>query len=643
MSTTKQKAAQNQEEAVKTGVAGTAKTTLSGKASTATKSTVTKKPTTKRVSTAGTSAKASAAAKKTAAQESAAKTVPGKTTASKTAAGKAKTTKTSGGAAKTTAGKTTVGKTTARNTASTTKTATAKKTTTRQKSTTTASKATTSKASTAKATTAKASAAKAGAGKATAGKTTASKTTTSKTTASKTTASKTKASAKTATKSSTKTSAKASTTKKSTTTRKPATTRRGRKAQDEDTKASKDLHLEDEEELKDEEGSEPEEEELDDADLPEEDLDDLEDDEEDIDSEDDADHEDEDEDDLEGDEAGEHTDSHKAQKDGKTAEFVISEKDETDEPAQKVTVAGATSDPVKDYLKQIGKVALLNAEQEVNLAKRIEAGLYAEHLLKTEQDSMTPKHARELHWVVQDGVNAKNHLLEANLRLVVSLAKRYTGRGMLFLDLIQEGNLGLIRAVEKFDYSKGYKFSTYATWWIRQAITRAMADQARTIRVPVHMVEVINKLARVQRQMLQDLGREPTPDELARELDMTPEKVVEVQKYGREPISLHTPLGEDGDSEFGDLIEDSEAVVPADAVSFVMLQEQLQRVLDTLSEREAGVIAMRYGLSDGVPKTLDDIGHRYGVTRERIRQIESKTMSKLRHPARSQSLRDYLN
>ena len=334
---------------------------------------------------------------------------------------------------------------------------------------------------------------------------------------------------------------------------------------------------------------------------------------------------------------------HEDDKDLGEAAFIISEKDETDEPAQKVTVAGATSDPVKDYLKQIGKVALLNAEQEVDLAKRIEAGLYAEHLLKTEQDTMTPKQARELHWVVSDGQTAKNHLLEANLRLVVSLAKRYTGRGMLFLDLIQEGNLGLIRAVEKFDYSKGYKFSTYATWWIRQAITRAMADQARTIRIPVHMVEVINKLARVQRQMLQDLGREPTPDELAMELDMTPEKVAEVQKYGREPISLHTPLGEDGDSEFGDLIEDSEAVVPADAVSFMMLQEQLHRVLDTLSDRESGVIEMRFGLQDGQPKTLDEIGRRYGVTRERIRQIESKTMSKLRHPARSQSLRDYLN
>ncbi len=304
--------------------------------------------------------------------------------------------------------------------------------------------------------------------------------------------------------------------------------------------------------------------------------------------------------------------------------------------------AGATADPVKDYLKQIGKVALLNAEQEVELAKRIEAGLFGEEKLNSGED-MDPKSRRELWWIAQDGKNAKNHLLEANLRLVVSLAKRYTGRGMLFLDLIQEGNLGLIRAVEKFDYTKGFKFSTYATWWIRQAITRAMADQARTIRIPVHMVEVINKLARVQRQMLQDLGREPTPEELAKELDMTPEKVVEVQKYGREPISLHTPLGEDGDSEFGDLIEDSEAVVPADAVSFTLLQEQLHSVLDTLSEREAGVVSMRFGLSDGQPKTLDEIGKVYGVTRERIRQIESKTMSKLRHPSRSQVLRDYLD
>ncbi len=322
--------------------------------------------------------------------------------------------------------------------------------------------------------------------------------------------------------------------------------------------------------------------------------------------------------------------------------FVLSEADEADEPEQTVTVAGATADPVKDYLKQIGKVPLLNAEQEVDLAKRIEAGLFSEEKLGRET-KVSVKLLDELGWIAEDGHRAKNHLLEANLRLVVSLAKRYTGRGMLFLDLIQEGNLGLIRAVEKFDYTKGYKFSTYATWWIRQAITRAMADQARTIRIPVHMVEVINKLARVQRQMLQDLGREPTPEELAKELDMTPEKVVEVQKYGREPISLHTPLGEDGDSEFGDLIEDSEAIVPADAVSFTLLQEQLHAVLDTLSEREAGVVSMRFGLTDGQPKTLDEIGKVYGVTRERIRQIESKTMSKLRHPSRSQVLRDYLD
>ncbi len=311
-------------------------------------------------------------------------------------------------------------------------------------------------------------------------------------------------------------------------------------------------------------------------------------------------------------------------------------------PEQMVMTAGATADPVKDYLKQIGRVALLNAELEVELATRMEAGLFAEEKLATEK-KIEKKLKRELEWIVEDGKRAKNHLLEANLRLVVSLAKRYTGRGMLFLDLIQEGNLGLIRAVEKFDYTKGFKFSTYATWWIRQAITRAMADQARTIRIPVHMVEVINKLARVQRQMLQDLGREPTPEELAKELDMTPEKVVEVQKYGREPISLHTPLGEEGDSEFGDLIEDSEAVKPEESVTFTILQEQLMQVLGGLTQREADVIKARYGLTDGQPKTLDEIGKVHGVTRERIRQIESKTMSKLRHPSRSQSLRDYLD
>jgi RNA polymerase primary sigma factor len=327
--------------------------------------------------------------------------------------------------------------------------------------------------------------------------------------------------------------------------------------------------------------------------------------------------------------------------DGDDETFVFGD-DDDDLPAAQVAVAGATADPVKDYLKQIGKVPLLNAEQEVELAKRIEAGLFAEEKLADDL-RLNPDQRIDLEWIAEDGRRAKNHLLEANLRLVVSLAKRYTGRGMLFLDLIQEGNLGLIRAVEKFDYTKGYKFSTYATWWIRQAITRAMADQARTIRIPVHMVEVINKLARVQRQMLQDLGREPTPEELAAELDMTPEKVIEVQKYGREPISLHTPLGEDGDSEFGDLIEDSEAIQPGEAVSFTLLQEQLHSVLDTLSEREAGVVSMRFGLTDGQPKTLDEIGKVYGVTRERIRQIESKTMSKLRHPSRSQVLRDYLD
>ncbi|WP_433673672.1 RNA polymerase sigma factor [Microbacterium gorillae] len=326
-----------------------------------------------------------------------------------------------------------------------------------------------------------------------------------------------------------------------------------------------------------------------------------------------------------------------------TGAIVITSSDEDDVPVYSTQISGATADPVKDYLKQIGKVPLLNAEQEVELAMRIEAGLFAEEKLsKMTAAEKSSQLGLDLQWVARDGQRAKSHLLGANLRLVVSLAKRYTGRGMQFLDLIQEGNLGLIRAVEKFDYTKGFKFSTYATWWIRQAITRAMADQARTIRIPVHMVEVINKLARVQRQMLQDLGREPTPEELSRELDMTPEKVIEVQKYGREPISLHTPLGEDGDSEFGDLIEDTDAVVPADAVGFTMLQRQLESLLDSLSEREAGVIRMRFGLGDGQPKTLDQIGDTFGVTRERIRQIESKTMAKLRHPSRSQSLRDYL-
>ena len=320
---------------------------------------------------------------------------------------------------------------------------------------------------------------------------------------------------------------------------------------------------------------------------------------------------------------------------------------EDDAPAQQVVTAGATADPVKDYLKQIGKVALLNAAQEVELAERIEAGLYAEQKLKGDEsyrdkNGRLTKAGRELTMIADDGRAAKDHLLEANLRLVVSLAKRYTGRGMLFLDLIQEGNLGLIRAVEKFDYTKGYKFSTYATWWIRQAITRAMADQARTIRIPVHMVEVINKLGRIQRELLQDLGREPTPEELAREMDITVDKVLEIQQYAREPISLDQTIGDEGDSQLGDFIEDSEAVIAVDAVSFTLLQDQLQDVLHTLSEREAGVVKLRFGLTDGMPRTLDEIGQVYGVTRERIRQIESKTMSKLRHPSRSQVLRDYL-
>jgi RNA polymerase primary sigma factor len=317
--------------------------------------------------------------------------------------------------------------------------------------------------------------------------------------------------------------------------------------------------------------------------------------------------------------------------------------DDEDLPAVRVVAADATADPVKDYLKQIGKVPLLNAQQEVELAKRIEAGLFAEDKLADASRNLGADTRTDLEQVAADGRRAKDHLVEANLRLVVSLARRYTGRGMLFLDLIQEGNLGLIRGVEKFDYTRGYKFSTYATWWIRQAITRAMSDQARTIRLPAHIVEVISKLARVQRQMLQDLGREPTPEELAVELDLTPERVIEVQRYGREPVSLHTPLGEDGDSELGDLIEDSGAIQPGEAVSFTMLQEQLQSILDTLSEREAGVVSMRFGLTDGQPKTLDEIGKVYGVTRERIRQIESKTMSKLRHPSRSTLLRDYLD
>lgn len=438
-------------------------------------------------------------------------------------------------------------------------------------------------------------------------------------------------------------------------TRKPAAKKSGssktatktsRKTAAKKTSAAKKSKKAEEEENLIEQGA-PEDDPVEDAD-----LDDFDDDLDDVDDEGEDDDLDEDNIDEDDDSELEDDDEDKRKKPEEPKEkgaFVVRDDDDDDNltpsgnPKRRVIAAGATADPVKDYLKQIGRVNLLNAEQEVDLSERIEAGLYAQHLLDTESDKMDFKRRRELKWAANDGKRAKDHLLEANLRLVVSLAKRYTGRGMLFLDLIQEGNLGLIRAVEKFDWKKGFKFSTYATWWIRQAITRAMADQARTIRVPVHMVEVINKLSRVQRQMLQDLGREPTPDELARELDMPVEKVQEVQKYGREPISLHTPLGEDGDSEFGDLIEDTDAIAPSDAVAFSLLQEQFKQVLETLSPREAGVIKMRYGLEDGQPKTLDDIGRVYGVTRERIRQIESKTMSKLRHPSRSQTLRDFLD
>ncbi|PLB84099.1 RNA polymerase sigma factor [Actinotignum timonense] len=510
------------------------------------------------------------------------------------------------------------------------------------------SKAASSASSAKKATTAKSAATKSTATKSTTAKSTAAKKTSTKKAAAEaeaqeTAAAATEASASTAESkeekpaakkpATRKTAAKKTTSKaaesKAASTSKKATSKRATAKQEEPEEPEEHEDLEDEDF------------DVDAEDVDAEDLDDdLEDDEDDSEDSEEEPEEEEDEADKETDSAAKTETTGRNSRGG----FTVKDSDDSDEPAVRVHVAGATADPVKDYLKQIGKVPLLNAAEEVELAKRIEAGLYAQHLLDQGNLDKEKDHAyiRELRIISRDGKHAKNHLLEANLRLVVSLAKRYTGRGMLFLDLIQEGNLGLVRAVEKFDYAKGYKFSTYATWWIRQAITRAMADQARTIRIPVHMVEVINKLARVQRQMLQELGREPTTEELAKELDMTEEKVVEVQKYGREPISLHTPLGEDGDSEFGDLIEDSEAVVPADAVGFTLLQEQLHRVLDTLSEREAGVVSMRFGLTDGQPKTLDEIGKVYGVTRERIRQIESKTMSKLRHPSRSQVLRDYL-
>ena len=310
------------------------------------------------------------------------------------------------------------------------------------------------------------------------------------------------------------------------------------------------------------------------------------------------------------------------------------------------SVAMLTGDPVRMYLKEIGKVSLLTAAEEVDLAMKIEAGVEAmAQLDASEEEGGVPLERRErrrLSRIEQVGLDAKQQLIEANLRLVVSIAKRYAGRGMLFLDLIQEGNLGLIRAVEKFDYTKGFKFSTYATWWIRQAITRAIADQARTIRIPVHMVETINKLVRIQRQLLQSLGREPTPEEIAEEMGLTPERVREIQKISQEPVSLETPIGEEEDSQLGDFIEDDAAVVPPDAASFSMLQEQLAKTLEGLAERERKVITLRFGLEDGHPRTLEEVGREFGVTRERIRQIESKTLAKLRHPSRSQKLKDYL-
>ena len=608
--------------------ATTKKTAVASKTASAKKATTSKTSSAKKTTGAKKTTSTKAAAKKATAKKAATSKASGaKTTAAAKKAEPAKTASTKTATKKTAGSKASAGKKTTKKTTATSKTSAAKKATATKKT---------------------------GAAKSAAKKSAANKTAESAAAAKKTTTAAKKTAAK-------KTSAKKTTAKKTAAAKKAApkkTTARDKKAELEALEEDQEL-LENAAEVDevDEDAVEPGDEDLND----EEEIDlesELDDDDED--DEDDEKHgedrEPEEDDDEEEDEEesapanaieglnkaiAQAKANAKGKKKGNS--FTVSDSDETDEPAQRVTVAGATADPVKDYLKQIGKVALLNAAEEVDLARRIEAGLYAQHQLETESENLTSKMRRDLHSLAIDGQHAKNHLLEANLRLVVSLAKRYTGRGMLFLDLIQEGNLGLIRAVEKFDYTKGYKFSTYATWWIRQAITRAMADQARTIRIPVHMVEVINKLARVQRQMLQDLGREPTPEELAKELDMTPEKVVEVQKYGREPISLHTPLGEDGDSEFGDLIEDSEAVVPADAVSFTLLQEQLRHVLDTLSEREAGVVSMRFGLGDGQAKTLDEIGKVYGVTRERIRQIESKTMSKLRHPSRSQVLRDYLD
>ena len=425
------------------------------------------------------------------------------------------------------------------------------------------------------------------------------------------------------------------------TTRKSAAKKTAKKAKDDELVKDEDTQVDDE--LDDD--AEVNDDDLDVDDLDE-DLDDV--DEDDADDED-LDEDDADDDDVEDDEDEEEAKSKAPEQPKEKGAYVVSDTDDEEEniipsgnPKRRVIAAGATADPVKDYLKQIGRVSLLNAEQEVDLSERIEAGLYAQHLLDTESEGMEFKRKRELKWAAADGKKAKDHLLEANLRLVVSLAKRYTGRGMLFLDLIQEGNLGLIRAVEKFDWKKGFKFSTYATWWIRQAITRAIADQARTIRIPVHMVETINKLVRVQRQLLQDLGRDPTPEEIGAEMDMSADRVREIQKISQEPVSLETPIGEEEDSQLGDFIEDSQAIVPPDAASFSMLQEQLTQVLDSLADRERKVIELRFGLVDGHPRTLEEVGREFGVTRERIRQIESKTLAKLRHPSRSSKLKDYI-
>ncbi|MDC7118202.1 RNA polymerase sigma factor [Corynebacterium amycolatum] len=467
-------------------------------------------------------------------------------------------------------------------------------------------------------------------------KTAATKTAAKKTTAKKAAAKKTvkKAAKKSVAKKTTRKAAAKKATKRTTAAKATAAKAAAAKAKDAQAlDATENEELEDEEldhDLEQEQDYDPDlDDDLEDDDLHDDlDDDDLEDDDLDDDEEEDDEDEDEDEDEEdEGDEVWNEDESARLRQ------------------ARKDAALTASADSVRAYLKQIGKVALLTAEEEVSLAKRIEAGLYAQYKIdeaKEAGERIAYAQKRDLREISRDGQRAKNHLLEANLRLVVSLAKRYTGRGMAFLDLIQEGNLGLIRAVEKFDYTKGYKFSTYATWWIRQAITRAMADQARTIRIPVHMVEVINKLGRIQRELLQDLGREPTPEELAKEMDITEEKVLEIQQYAREPISLDQTIGDEGDSQLGDFIEDSEAVIAVDAVSFTLLQDQLGDVLETLSEREAGVVRLRFGLTDGMPRTLDEIGQVYGVTRERIRQIESKTMSKLRHPSRSQVLRDYL-